>query len=460
MLPIPQTKFTSSAPIGGFSPAPLDALSLENGVCKYDHPQSSIETAFFPYALAVLDKFFPCLISHSETITYDEAVEIAKNPDHFAKSSGYPYSFMGAGTKGQALSKFSREFIESQPCVINATLKDELRKVGADARLFRMQSLHDYLEALQLFSKQNDYLMCSRNLFSTPIFVNYCTPGFDLSRMYMRLDRHGGSLHDADAASWDANFPLILAEIICRWRSRDVPHDVRKRMELYYRKIYNGVTNVGGVAFPLVGQASGHLLTTLDNSLGNIVAMAYHAYRHNLTIETFYRDVIFYCCGDDLVWSDRTQLFTPDLLSDSYRQLGIFLEFSTWEDQKIEELTFVGTFPTRVKNVVRYYGRVDKLRSSIGFYKKGNTPIDHLAKLVAAAMLVYYHPAFPEFVVNARQYFTIQAQKDPALLLDARANSYLRCLTPDFLSQLYDEFESVDVTRLLPGGVVRALREM
>lgn len=457
MLPLPSSKFTSAAPIGDFAPAPLDALSLENGVCKYDHPQALVETSFYRYAFAVLDRFFPCLVSHSQLISYEDACEIAKNPDHCNKSSGYPYSFKGAGTKGVALQKFSREFIETQPCVINATLKDELRKVGADARLFRMQSLHDYLEALQLFSKQNDYLMCSRNLFSTPIFVKYCTPGFDLSRMYNRLRRHGGALHDADAASWDANFPLLLAELICHWRSRDVSPEIRKRMIMYYRKIYNGVTNVGGVTFPLVGQSSGHLLTTLDNSLGNIIAMSYHAYRNNLSVEQFYSDVLFYCCGDDLVWSDRTQLFTPWLLSDSYRELGIYLEFSTWEDQKMEELTFVGTFPIVKGNVVRYYGRVEKLRSSCNFYKRGNSPIDHLAKLVSAAMLVFYHPVFPEFVDNARAYFMAQAQKDPTLLLSPVANGYLRCLNSSFLTQLYDEFEST--TTPIPVGIARAFRE-
>ena len=130
---------------------------------------------------------FSC--QHSSEISRQDAINICLDPDHSSKASGYPWDLIGLPTKADVVAAN----IDCDISVVNATLKDEIRLVGKDARLFRMQSTYDYLEGLQLYTSQNEYIM--DRLHAAPAFVKYKTPGYDLTLMYTSLHQHGGDFY-------------------------------------------------------------------------------------------------------------------------------------------------------------------------------------------------------------------------------------------------------------------------
>lgn len=404
---------------------------------KFDHPQECVEAGFASYAFEVLDELFPMARMYASTVPREHAELIARSPEHATKASGFPWTYMRAPTKAMALDKYP-DYHQFDQSVLNSTLKDEIRLKGKDARFFRPQSLHDYIEGLILFWSQNEYLL--DQLFVSPIFAKYVTPGRDLSLLYQTLEDFQGDLYDADGSQWDAHFPLVVAEIICAWRSRY--HNEPERIFEYYRRMYNGVTLVGGHYIPMVGQPSGHVNTTTDNCLGNIISMSYHAYCKGMSTQEFLEKVRFFCCGDDLIWSDKSGVFTPRELSDSYNRLGLFLEFGSLDPRPLNQCNFVGTTPIKVDGMWRYYGRVDRLRASAVIHRKNSSPYDKLAKLTAIAILLFYSEYYEvyaklawEFVVDAERRNTMSSR-------DPRVAGCLRFLVSrKAAAQLYDEFE-------------------
>lgn len=441
--PLPQSKYaiTCSAE---YVPAPLDMNSVWNGLAKFDHVQKTVPTDFWPYAEAVLDYFYPLMRQNSGMSTLDE-VE-CKILAHEHKTAGYPCNNNGCATKGEALQSFGIKGLLSmyteESSIIGVTLKDELRRIGKDARLFRPMDVCAYAEALTLFDKQNEYLMS--NLFYHPSFVRYKSPGLDLGRLYRRLGLHGGDKYDSDANAWDANFPLAIAEFLCYWRSRG--HAEPKRVREYYRRMYNGYSSFGGLLYNLVGQPSGHLLTTVDNSLGNIVLMSYHAFRNHLSVETFLSEVLFYVCGDDLIWADRTGLFSPTALSESYFDLGVFLEFESLEPKSFEALSFVGTHPRTVVfnncRVQSYVYDVPKLSAKSLVYKKNCTDVDRLVKLCAYAQLLFNDAdAYNVLCKLCDTFYSDSVRIGTISPVDKRALGSLSSITAQRLQRVYGGFE-------------------
>lgn len=442
--PLPRTKFVTVSS-EEYSPAPLDETSLWNGVLKFAHPQQLMPSKFTPYAIAVLDHFYPLLASSSTCASNQEIEAKIRDPDHASKISGYPCSELGYPSKLRALEAYgidglARMYDCATP-VIGATLKDELRPTGKDARFFRPQDVSSYAEGIRLFEHQNEYI--AGNLFAHPSFFKFCTPGTDLSFMYKRLFEHRGDLYDADGASWDANFPLAIAEILCYWRSRE--HEAPDRVRRYYEAMYNGYTAVGGHLFHLVGQPSGHVLTTTDNCLANIVLMSYHAWRNKLPLEEFLNGVLFYCCGDDLVWSDRTKLFYPEALSESYHELGVYLEFSSLEPVSRFDLTFVSTHPRVVKiNGVPFLSYVydaHRLKSK-GSSFKSREPKQILAKIASYCQLSFFdedlYRYFRDFLLRMHADYvsrSLVAFNDPDVV------GAIRATNPEFLRRLYLHLE-------------------
>lgn len=387
--------------VDGVAPAPLNYTSLFNGVARFDHPQQSFPAAFWEYATLVLDHLYPYMSGVEVKLTAQQAQDIILSPEHADKSAGWPWNVLGAPTKRRAVEKFGweqlQQYYRDHTSVVYGTLKDQLRPVGKDARFFRIMDVAAYYEALLLFHEQNVYLQDHRGC-SNPMMIEYTTPGKDLSRLFNRLREHGGLLYDADGAAWDANFPLALARFICWWRSRNHPYPERVRR--YYAMMYNGYTVAGGHLFALTGQPSGHLLTSVDNSLGNIILMSYHAWRNNMSVASFLAEVLFYCCGDDLAWSDRTGLFTPRAISETYASVGVFLEFTSLEPLTIEELTFVSTRP--VQRVLRgtlqwtYCYDQKRLVPKLRHKRVNQKPIDRIQQLGAYCQLLFNSPAYEE----------------------------------------------------------------
>jgi len=296
------------------------------------------------YALAYLDRLFPEFDRCCKMATDDEV--LGSVAEHSDKSAGYPWETMGAPLKGVALKKFGivqlEDYYRDNVSVVSSTLKDELRPVGKDARLFRPQDVSSYLEGVRLFKHQNDYLMRTHQ---SPIFNQFVTPGPDLSVLYQRLQQFSPECYAADGARWDARYPLAIASLVCKFRERVAPERVRR----YYQMMYNGYTNWSGYLVNFVGQPSGHHNTSTDNSIGHIIAMAIHACRAGLSLEEFEQAVLFYCCGDDLIWSSRSEDFVPRKLDVTYVSLGMHLEYEFLDPHSVFDLTFVGTQPVKVE---------------------------------------------------------------------------------------------------------------
>jgi len=340
---LPSSSFNDEQAFG-FAPSPLDALSLYNGVAKFEHPQCFGSHAEALFALEVLEAVFPFLEHHTQLAEDSVVLELLEDKKH--KAAGDPWRIQGAHSKGEALRKFGlsqlEEFYRGDTSVIGSTLKDELRPIGKDARLFRPQDVSSYIEGARLFHSQNMYLTETHR---SPVFCRFVVPGQDVVQMFCSLRRHGGENFAADGAQWDAHFPLFVASILAEFRiSGGLPRD---RVERYYQQMYSGYTLVFDELLNLPGQPSGHFNTSVDNSLCHIVLMAIHAFRHHFSLEQFLREVKYYSCGDDLVWSTRSPLFRPVELEKTYNSLCVYLEFQSFDSLPVEELVFVGVKLTK-----------------------------------------------------------------------------------------------------------------
>lgn len=327
---------------------------------------------------------------HTRVSTDDEVNKMVY--DHSDKAAGEPWRCRGAQTKKQCLDRFGLPQIESyyrdNTSVISSTLKDELRLVGKDARLFRPQDVSSYVEGCRLFYHQNEYLS---DPLRSPIFCRFQIPGQDVVQMFNSLIAQGGCNFAADGSQWDARFPIVVAAIIAQFRI-DGGLD-RDRVQRYYSQMYNGYTLVLDELLNLVGQPSGHFNTSIDNSLGHMILMAIHACRCGFTIDRFVKEVKFYCCGDDLVWSTTSPLFYPKSMESSYNSLGVYLEFQSYDSLPVDDLVFVGVrtcYKTFENQNVKLFTLVsDRSFASLHLHKRRTErhPIDKLAKFVSLAIL-------------------------------------------------------------------------
>lgn len=418
-------------------------MSLWNGVAKFCHDQYPIARDAVGYIMEVLTQLYPLLYLY-RLLTLDEAVARTLSPEHRMKACGYPASFSGCTTKQSALELHTpqqlMEYYYGNTTLIGSTLKDELRPVGKDARLFRPQDVSSYMEGTMLFTLQNEYLM--NFCHSTPLFVKFTTPGPDIIRLHRRL-KEFGDIYCADGSQWDANFPLIIAEIICSFRCAAMP-DAKERIERYYSMMYNGYTDVDGELCHLVGQPSGHVNTTVDNSLAHVIAFSYHAWLHKLTIEQFLKSVLFSTCGDDIIWSDKSGLFTPASLSDTYLSLGMYLEF---ESLTPGLGTFVGAVPSkRTLNGVTYVGYCNRLgRAMAGseFMKSSATALDKLAKLTSLAQKCFFdEEVFGLLRDKARAFAGEAVSKGWISPVDPNVGGLLSSLSDEVLLRRYLGYES------------------
>jgi hypothetical protein len=270
------------------------------------------------------------------------------------------------------------------------------------------------------------------------------TPGRDIFMLYRALNAFLGDNYSADGATWDANFALAVAAVIATWRSGFIDPE---RVNRYYSQMYNGYTNVGGFVYNLVGQPSGHYNTSVDNSLGHMVVFAVHAYRCGLSLSELQENVLFKCCGDDLIWSDKTTNFTPPLLSATYASLGMYLEFDSLEPQDVYNLPFVGVqFHDRCirGSMVKCYSiRASKAKATFFLRKRGNTDLIELAKLSSICQLTYGDQLTYDFLKEVTEKFVIDAcNRGTISLLDPSVRGMLAAMQPTVLERAYFGFES------------------
>lgn len=443
--PLPKSKLSRQV-VSGYSPAPLDLLSLENGVAKFDHEQKHFRSvAERAYCLRYLNTLFPFLRLFS-TIASDAIVTTNLNVELRDRAAGQPWSIWGCPTKQSALKKFGLEQIENYysefSTVISSTLKDEIRLVGKDARLFRPQDVSSYVEGCRLFSTQNEYMMST--LHNSPIFVGFQCPGPDIPYAYQQLRSFGGNNYASDGTQWDANFPVDVADLICEFRSQYSDAD---RMYRYYCQMYCGYTNVLGNLIVLPGQPSGHFNTTIDNCLCHCVLFALHAFRNGLTLDQLLSQVMYRCCGDDLIWSDRTGLYYPELLSETYFSMGVYLEFESLEPQSVDSLTFVGMrLLYRTYQDVGFYCtalRSDRTRASCAIHRLKNSPYDTLGKLASLTQLSFGDNVLYQWCRSCFDHFLMQCvQEGTVSLLSSDVSGWIRSIDESTLVKSHTRWES------------------
>lgn len=422
--PLPVSKFPAGVSAHGYAAAPLDELSLWNGLCKFQHGQCALTAGECSFLLRSLDYWFPDLAANSQLATDDEV--LADLDAHSTKTAGYPWYVRGAPSKGQVRDKFGlaaiEDYYKKYTSIVGSTLKDELRLVGKDSRFFRPQDVSSYVEATRLFKHQNNYLMAQ--LLTTPMFNCFVMPGQTLPSLFRILDSFSKDCYAADGSQWDANFPLIIACIIAAFRSSSTTSE---RVERYYSMMYNGYTNVGGNVFNLIGQPSGHYNTSVDNSMGNMCLMALHAYRLGWSMDDFVQRVRFYCCGDDLIWADRSGMFYPEVLGATFASVGVYQEYEDLFPRRAIDLTFVGQ-----RIVLREFNgipvwvtslRTQRTLASSCIRKRRTTDLDELAKLASLAQLCFgdeelyhiVHGVMHSFLTNCLQRRTLSLA-DPEVL--------------------------------------------
>lgn len=451
-MPLPVSKYDPCQEFDGFQPAPLDEYSLWNGFGKFQHLQSNMTDSEALFALAFLDSLYPLMAQNSRLISGEaELLAVCFDPDHTDKTAGFPWCTMGAPTKGAALEKFGiaqlQEYYQQYTSVLGATLKAEIRPCGKDARLFRPQDVSSFVEGAALFYHQNNYIMDQYHY--APVHCKYVTPGRDIFQAYAALSAFDGLCYSADGSSWDANFSLSVAAVIAEWRSR---YTNAARVDRYYAQMYNGYTNVGGNLYQITGQPSGHYNTSVDNSLGHCVMFAVHAHRSGLSLDELRHNVLFKSCGDDLIWSDKTNNFTPELLSATYASMGMYLDFDSLTPRDVYTLPFVGVeFHDRRLHghMVKCYSiRTSRAKATFYLRKKKNDDLTELMKYSSLCQLTFGDELTYNFLKEVTEKFVVDACGRGTLsLLDPTVRGVLAAMQPSVLELAYFGAESYFLLR-------------
>jgi len=393
------------------------------------------------YAFLYLNHLFP-LLSRSSVLATDADVA-GRFRENGEKASGFPWSMWGAVTKQQALDRFGlqqiADYYRDNTTIISSTLKDELRKVGKDARLFRPQDVSSYVEGIRLFHNQNAYLARTHR---SPVFIKFVTPGRDLIYLFSQLMSHSKNLYAADGSQWDANFPLFCVELIASFRSQGFSPEDKLRVLRYYEQMYCGFTNVQGNLLRLYGNPSGHHNTSTDNALLHCILMSIHAFRNGLTFDEMDTELFFRACGDDLIYSSLTRIYQPSELSHTYASCGVYLEFESLEPSEITELSFCGVramfrevngFPALMYVLIS--GRSD---ATLHLDKKKIEPIDILMKIASICQLLFADKVRFDIAVEVfHQRLTKLVGQHVLSLLDARVVGLLRSIEPNMLMKRY-----------------------
>lgn len=369
--------------------APLTEVSLFNGILKYDHPQVFVSEEEFFWVQNQLDFMFGGLLAGCHDIPYDEAAEQLVD----TTSSGVPYTSFAGSSKGEVLKRLGVDGLVSDLRylqLLNCTLKDELRPVGKDARLFRPANVASVLEGIALFSDQNERLMSSR--YDTPFQIGVSSPGADMSQLWGTILGFSDMWLVADVNAMDARFPVWLIETVRLFRRRYFESDeVRERIDRYYREVYYGYTKVDVTLVQLIGNASGQFNTAHDNTIAMIAAFLLACRRTDKMVSL--AEVRLY--GDDVLMAVRDPTMTHSWLRESFEPLGIYLEtpvndYATWE-----QLSFIGTRPL-VPDGRYYHYDTEKLLSALHYWKH-KKPIDNYISKVCAVCLLC---AFDQSVIR------------------------------------------------------------
>lgn len=384
--PLPKTKLIYE-PIhpseSSYALPNLDEISLLNGICKYFHPQWTITWDEYLSLLDNLDQLYGTFMEVPMWTKEKAWLEIDTS-----KSAGSPYDSMYGPTKGHAMKYETPDSLIHDfwhfTHVFNATLKDELRVRGKDARLFIPANLCLVFVGNLLFGAQNENLANYHKMH--PFKVGMTVPGMDTLMLWKSFE-HLLNLVQYDGGQWDTHIPAVFIMLVRDLRKRHLPEFYHEWVDRYYNMIYFALVNVGGDLVQIIGQLSGQTNTTTDNCFFNELTLLLHALRKGLTVREYSH---FQHCivGDDGLYSDPDGIFDPLEVGKTWNSVGMYMETPGY--QSFEDLTFIGTHPKYVfRNGRRYllYGfREEKVIASLNYVEKGFSDDQKLSKLCALTL--------------------------------------------------------------------------
>jgi hypothetical protein len=416
-----------------YVPAPIDDVSLVNGVLKFDHSQCLLDQGQISYLIARFEETFAPVLSLKETLTPEQAVERI----NLTSASGWPYSGLYGPTKGDAIEKLGidvlHENFQQYTPLSTSTLKVELRLAGKDSRLFRMSDVATVLKGQELFGLQNDRLIAHPMV--NHIATGFPTPGPILCNIWTvlaRSEKRGFKFLSGDGSQWDAHFPLAFAQVICECRKRFLPEHVHEDIDRYYSSMYNGYTVVAGLPYHLIGNPSGHINTSTDNSL--LQLMLIWLFQRQFDIRDC--DCLYWVCGDDLIVGSSNEAFTGNRYNEFCNTFGVYMEFLSETTTPFDELLFIGSHPVRDGSaIIKYcYDEVRQM-SVLCYTRKGLLVHDYLSACASIATNTFYSSTYDRVIQLMHQ---ITSTYD---LVDEKARSLLQSCSRHRLHMVYNGFE-------------------
>lgn len=379
---------------GPYSPAPLDETSLWNGVLKFDHGQACVSDEEKQWVLEELVEIFRPYAHGSQLTTPEDATQQLVSDT----ASGLPYC-QYIGPKKQDVMKVMTgaqlwEDFVSYDQVINCTLKDELRAVGKDARLFRPVNVASIIAGICLFYDMNERLASSRR--DTPYKIGIATPGMEMTAFWRQFFAFGGLRGCGDGSQWDARFPVWLVEVVCAFRKHFLPAEdpalgnVHDAVQRYYEQMYLGWSRVDGQLVRLIGNPSGHFNTASDNTLALIAVFRLIAKRLGVR----WCDLLVSCYGDDSIWASKDPLFNAANIRTEGEKLGVFIETLGNVFTPDTDLVFIGTHPFVTQEGLVYSYDFQKLSASLWWRDKKGTDLDYVHKIISLSSLCRFHPSY------------------------------------------------------------------
>jgi hypothetical protein len=115
-------------------------------------------------------------------------------------------------------------------------------------------------------------------------------------------------------------------------------------------------------------------------------------------------DILFKCCGDDLIISSKNNKLTGRAMQNTLSELNIYLEFMDPIHTPFDECVFIGTHPVLHKGLYFYAYSISRLISNLFYRQKKSSHKDTLAKLCSITSLLYFSPYYDSLVRLCKTY--------------------------------------------------------
>lgn len=363
---------------------------------KYDHDKDVSDPLLNGACKFMKRKFFP-IMGHSFVAELDECVS---QLNHSA-SAGVAYGAQTKGkvvdgdTIGQYLQYF--DFIHEHACktLWGASLKNELRVkskfLDKKTRLYFQSSWFNTLACMQLFGPMDSALQ--QAFYKTPVCIGL---GMFTGWWNHKLSPMARKkLLDNDAGGWDASMLTRFLRYLCKFRSKCLNEEQRKRVQHIYEDLIASLVVLPNGDVLLMGhQKSGGFCTASDNSLVNYILGAYVWLRlvnpdpSWKNFEEFDKAMSMLILGDDVVYGfDQTLDISVSAIKNTLSQ---FFEVSGSDSfQSIFQIKFLSQ-STIFDQYSGMYHAVPNREAMIStlLYSKGKQSLLNTIQCLGSVMLM------------------------------------------------------------------------